>query len=41
MDRTTPEGKAHQAKILETIGIDTNKRMVLVMGKELYAKLQT
>lgn len=52
-DRTTPEGKAHQAKIREGLGIDTNKRMVLVMGggegvgslsdivDELYAKLRT
>ena len=52
-DRTTPEGKAHQTKIREELGIDTNKRMVLVMGggegvgslsdivDELYAKLRT
>lgn len=52
-DRTTLEGKAHQTKIREELGIDTNKRMVLVMGggegvgslsdivDELYAKLRT
>ncbi|KAL3781256.1 hypothetical protein HJC23_012806 [Cyclotella cryptica] len=52
-DRTTPEGKAHQAKIREGLEIDTNKRMVLVVGggegvgslsdivNEIYAKLRT
>lgn len=52
-DRTTPEGKAHQFKIREELKIDTNKRMVLVMGggegvgslsdivNEIYAKLRT
>ena len=52
-DRTTDQGKAHQAKIREKLHIDTNKRMVLVMGggegvgslsdivNELYAKLRT
>ncbi|KAL7532898.1 hypothetical protein ACHAXR_008050 [Thalassiosira sp. AJA248-18] len=52
-DRTTEEGKAHQAKIREQLNIDTNKRMILVMGggegvgslsdivNELYAKLRT
>jgi len=51
-DRTTPEGKAHQAAIREGLNIATNKRMVLVMGggegvgslsdivDELYAKLR-
>jgi len=53
VDRTTPQGKAHQAKIREKLNIDTNKRMVLVMGggegvgslsdivNEVYAKLRT
>mmetsp|Transcript_11615 Transcript_11615/g.25458 ORF Transcript_11615/g.25458 Transcript_11615/m.25458 type:complete len:616 (-) Transcript_11615:420-2267(-) len=52
-DRTTEEGKVHQAKIREQLNIDTNKRMILVMGggegvgslsdivNELYAKLRT
>jgi 1,2-diacylglycerol 3-beta-galactosyltransferase len=52
-DRTTPEGKAHQFKMREVLKIDTNKRMVLVMGggegvgslsdivNEIYAKLRT
>lgn len=52
-DRTTHIGKAHQAKIRKELNIDTNKRMVLVMGggegvgslsdivNELYAKLRT
>ena len=52
-DRTTEQGKAHQKKIREQLNIDTNKRMVLVMGggegvgslsdivNELYAKLRT
>ena len=52
-DRTKERGKAHQAKIREKLGIDTKKRMILVMGggegvgslsdivNELYAKLRT
>ncbi len=52
-DRTTDRGKAHQAKIRKELNIDTNKRMILVMGggegvgslsdivNELYAKLRT
>eukprot|EP00970_Alexandrium_tamarense_P013597 scaffold3522_cov99-Alexandrium_tamarense.AAC.2 len=52
-NRTTEQGKAHQKKIREQLNIDTNKRMVLVMGggegvgslsdivNELYAKLRT
>jgi len=52
-DRTTEEGRAHQAEIREMLNIDTNKRMILVMGggegvgglsdivNELYAKLRT
>lgn len=51
-DRTTEQGKAHQAKIRDQLGINTQKRMVLVMGggegvgslsdivNELYAKLR-
>ena len=52
-DRTTPEGKAYQMKMKEKLNINTNKRMILVMGggegvgslsdivNELYAKLRT
>eukprot|EP00578_Thalassiosira_sp_NH16_P016896 CAMPEP_0181120700 /NCGR_PEP_ID=MMETSP1071-20121207/24307_1 /TAXON_ID=35127 /ORGANISM="Thalassiosira sp., Strain NH16" /LENGTH=644 /DNA_ID=CAMNT_0023205395 /DNA_START=213 /DNA_END=2147 /DNA_ORIENTATION=+ len=52
-DRTTEGGIAHRAKIREHLGIDNEKRMVLVMGggegvgslsdivNELYAKLRT
>ena len=52
-DRTTEKGKEHQARIREQLGIDTKKRMILVMGggegvgslsdivNELYAKLRT
>ena len=52
-DRTTDKGKAHQQKVREQLSIDTNKRMILVMGggegvgslsdivNELYAKLRT
>ncbi|KAL7549086.1 hypothetical protein ACHAWF_012359 [Thalassiosira exigua] len=50
-DRTSEQGKLYQAKVRESIGIDPNKRMVLVMGggegvgslsdivNELYVKL--
>lgn len=31
-DRTTQEGKEYQAKIREELGIDKEKKMVLVMG---------
>lgn len=52
-DRTTEQGKLHQAKIREQLGIDKEKRMILVMGggegvgslsdivNELYANLRT
>lgn len=51
-DRTTDKGKDHQAKVREDLGIDTKKKMILVMGggegvgslsdivNELYAKLR-
>jgi len=53
VDRTTQQGKAHQTKIREQLNIDTNKKMILVMGggegvgslsdivNEVYAKLRT
>eukprot|EP00584_Thalassiosira_punctigera_P011987 CAMPEP_0172552628 /NCGR_PEP_ID=MMETSP1067-20121228/46460_1 /TAXON_ID=265564 ORGANISM="Thalassiosira punctigera, Strain Tpunct2005C2" /NCGR_SAMPLE_ID=MMETSP1067 /ASSEMBLY_ACC=CAM_ASM_000444 /LENGTH=631 /DNA_ID=CAMNT_0013340655 /DNA_START=150 /DNA_END=2045 /DNA_ORIENTATION=- len=53
VDRTTEQGKAHQAKIREKLNIDPSKRMILVMGggegvgslsdivDEVYAKLRT
>lgn len=52
-DRTTEKGRQHQATVREELGIDTKKRMILVMGggegvgslsdivNELYAKLRT
>jgi len=52
-DRTTEQGKAHQAKIREQLNLDTKKKVVLVMGggegvgslsdivNELYAKMRT
>lgn len=31
-DRTSPEGKAYQRQVKETLGLDTERRMILVMG---------
>ena len=53
VDRTSDQGRAHQAMIRQQLNIDTNKRMVLIMGggegvgslsdivNEVYAKLRT